>query len=96
MKTTVPVVKECGDAIRKAGIAELNYTNLEACIAAKVLTEALRRSGKDPSREGLYKALNALGSLDVGGYVVNFGPDSRHGNRNVELAVIGKNGQFRF
>jgi len=95
-KTTVPVIKECGDAIRKAGIPELNYTNLEACIAAKVLTEAMRKAGRDLTREGLYKALNGLGTLDVGGYVVNFSPDNRHGNRYVELAVIGRNGQFRF
>jgi ABC-type branched-subunit amino acid transport system substrate-binding protein len=95
-KVSVPVVKECGEAIRKAGIAEVNYTNLEACIAAKVLTEAMRRSGKEVSRESLYKSLNNLGALDVGGYVVAFGPESRHGNRQVELAVIGKNGQFRF
>jgi branched-chain amino acid transport system substrate-binding protein len=95
-KTTVPVVKECGDAMRKAGIPELNYTNLEACIAAKVLTEAMRRAGRDLTRDGLYKALNNLGTLDVGGYVVTFGPDTRHGNRNVELVVIGKGGQFRY
>ncbi|HEX4943695.1 MAG TPA: ABC transporter substrate-binding protein [Usitatibacteraceae bacterium] len=95
-KTAVPVIKECGEAIRKAGIAELNYTNLEACIAAKVLTEAMRRSGREVTRESLYRSLNGLGSLDVGGYVVNFSPENRHGNRYVELAVIGKNGQFRF
>ncbi len=95
-KSTVPVIKECGEAIRKAGIAELNYTNLEACIAAKVLTEAMRRAGKEVTRESLYKALNGLGTVDVGGYVVTFGADQRHGNRNVELAVIAKNGQFRF
>lgn len=95
-KSAVPVVKECGDAIRKAGVPELNYTNLEACIAAKVLTEAMRRAGKDLNRGSLYRALNGLGSLDVGGYVVNFSPDNRHGNRHVELAVIGRNGQFRF
>lgn len=95
-KVTVPVIKECGEAIRKAGLPELNYTNLEACIAAKVLTEAMRRAGKEVTRESLYRALNGLGSLDVGGYVVTFGPASRHGNRYVELAVIGRNGQFRF
>ncbi|MBL0142521.1 MAG: ABC transporter substrate-binding protein [Betaproteobacteria bacterium] len=95
-KTTVPVVKECGDAIRKAGLPELNYTNLEACMAAKVLTEAMKRAGPHVTRESLYRALNGLGSLDVGGYVVNFSPDNRHGNHDVELAVIGKNGQFRF
>jgi ABC-type branched-subunit amino acid transport system substrate-binding protein len=95
-KTTVPVVRECGDAIRKAGIGELNYTNLEACIAAKVLVEAMRRAGKEVTRESLYKAFNAMGYYDAGGFVVNFGPDSRHGSHYVELAVIGKGGQFRF
>jgi len=95
-KTSVPVIKECAEAVRKAGLPELNYTNLEACIAAKVLTEAVRKAGKDVTRESLYKAFNGLGTLDVGGYVVNFSPDNRHGNRFVELAVIGKNGRFRF
>lgn len=95
-KVSVPVIKECGEAIRKAGLPELNYTNLEACIAAKVLTEAMRRAGRDVTRESLYKALNGLGTIDVGGYSVTFGPDRRHGNRYVELAVIGRNGQFRF
>ena len=94
-KTLVPVVKECGDAIRKAGLPEVNYTNLEACIAAKVLVEAMRRAGA-VSRESLYKSLESLGSYDAGGYIVNFGPNDRHGSSFVELAVIGKGGQFRF
>jgi len=92
----LPVVKECGDAVRKAGIAELTYTNLEACIAAKVLVEGIRRAGRDVSRESLYKALQTLTSYDAGGYMVRFGPDQRHGSHYVELSVISKNGQFLF
>jgi branched-chain amino acid transport system substrate-binding protein len=95
-KTVVPVVKECGVAIRKAGVAEVNYTNLEACIAAKVLVEALRKAGRDVNRESLYRALEGLGRYDSGGYEVSFGPGQRHGSHYVELAVIGRNGQFRF
>jgi branched-chain amino acid transport system substrate-binding protein len=96
-KTMVPVIKECAEAMKKAGVAELNYTNLEACIAAKVLVEGLRRSGgKEPTREGLYRALNGIGTYDAGGYVVKFGPEDRHGSNYVELAVINKSGQFRF
>lgn len=94
-KAMVPVVKECGDAMKKAGVPELNYTNLESCIAAKVLTEAIRRAGKEPSREGLYKALSSMSTYDAGGYTVNFG-DSRQGTHYVELAVIARGGQFRF
>lgn len=95
-KAVVPVIKECGNVMKEAGIPELNYTNLEACIAAKVLVEGLRRAGPNPTREGLYKALTGLSQYDAGGYVVKFGPESRHGSNFVELAVIGKNGQFRF
>jgi branched-chain amino acid transport system substrate-binding protein len=95
-KTLLPVVKECGDVMKKAGIPELNYTNLEACIAAKVLVEAIRRGGPNVSRESVYKGLGAIGAYDAGGYTVRFGPDDRHGSRYVELAVISKSGQFRF
>ncbi|MGE5098079.1 MAG: ABC transporter substrate-binding protein [Betaproteobacteria bacterium] len=95
-KLTVPVIKECGEAMRKAGVPELNYTNLEACVAAKVLVEALRRSGKEPTRESLYKSLGSLGHYDAGGYTVSFGPETRQGSRYVELAVISRNGQFKF
>ena len=95
-KLRVAVVKECADAVKAAGVAELNYTNLESCIAAKVLTEALRRAGANPTRESLYKALSGMTQYDAGGYMVNFGPENRHGTHYVELAVIARGGTFRF
>jgi branched-chain amino acid transport system substrate-binding protein len=95
-KTALPVVRECSDAIRKAGVPELNYTNLESCIAAKVLVEAMRRAGREVTRDSLYKSLASMGSYDTGGYVVHFGPGERHGSSYVELAVISRSGQFRF
>jgi branched-chain amino acid transport system substrate-binding protein len=95
-KMTVPVVKECDDAVKKAGIAELNYTNLESCIAAKVLVEGIRRAGRELTRESLYRALQSLERYDAGGYVVEFGPQDRQGSHYVELAVIARGGHFRF
>ena len=95
-KTQVPVIKECRDALKGVNV-ELNYTNLESCIAAKVLVEAMRRGGKgEVTRESLYKGLTSIHNFDAGGYVVNFGPEGRHGSHYVELAVISKTGQFRF
>ena len=43
-----------------------------------------------------YIALSSLDRYDAGGYLVSFGPESRHGSHYVELAVISKNGKFRF
>jgi ABC-type branched-subunit amino acid transport system substrate-binding protein len=95
-KLTVGVVKECAAALRAASLPPLNYTNLESCIAAKVLVEAIRRGGREVTRESVYRGLQALNGYDVGGYTVTFGPDIRHGSHYVELAVIGKDGKFKF
>jgi len=95
-KTSVPAVRECGEAIKAAGVAEVNYTNLEACIAAKILVEGIRRGGKDVTHESIYKGLQALGTYDAGGYVVHYSDTERHGSKYVDLAVIGKGGVFRF
>lgn len=94
-KKVVPVINECAEVMAKASLT-LNYTNLEACIAAKVLVEGLRKAGPNASRESLYKALAGIGSYDAGGYFVSFNGEKRHGSHFVELSVIGKNGQFRF
>jgi len=93
---SILAVRECGDAIKAAGVEDLNFTNLEACIAAKILVEGIRRGGKDVTRESIYKGLQALGSYDAGGYVVHFSESEHHGSKYVELAVIGKGGVFRF
>ncbi len=95
-RSSVLAVRECGEAIKAAGVADLNYTNLEACIAARILVEGIRRGGKDVSRESIYKGLQALGTYDAGGYVVRFSDTERHGSTYVDLAVIGKGGAFRF
>jgi len=95
-KVVVPVVKECSAALKAANLPDLNYTNLESCIAAKVLVEAIRRGGTNVSRESVYRGLQAVNGYDAGGYVVNFGPDARQGSHYVELAVIGKDGKFKY
>jgi branched-chain amino acid transport system substrate-binding protein len=95
-KLLVPVVKECAAAMRAAGLPELDYTSLESCIAAKVLVEAIRRSGPTVTRESLYRGLEAVSNYDAGGYKVNFGPDVRQASHYVELAVIGRDGKFKY
>lgn len=95
-KIVVPVVKECRAALKAASLPELNYTNLESCIAAKVLVEAIRRAGPSVTRETLYRGFQAVNGFDAGGYMVNFGPDQRQGSHYVELAVIGGDGKFKY
>ena len=92
----IPVVKECADAFKDAGNSgAMSITSLEACIAAKVLVEGIKRAGKALTRESLQTALSSLTKVDVGGFDVVFKPAYRHGGKFVDIAVIRLNGELR-
>jgi branched-chain amino acid transport system substrate-binding protein len=93
---SIAVVKECDDAWGAAGQKDpMSVTALESCIAAKVLVEGMRRSGRDLTRASLHRALSALGRYDAGGYVVDFKPNFRHGGSYVGMALLKPNGEVR-
>jgi branched-chain amino acid transport system substrate-binding protein len=92
----VPVVKECGDAWTASGQKEtMSVTALESCIAAKVLVEGMKRSGRELTRASLHRSLAALGRYDAGGYVVDFKPSFHHGGSYVGMALLRPNGEVR-
>ena len=94
--TNVPIIKECVEAWTALGQKEtMTVTAIEACIAAKVLVEGIRKAGKDVTRESLQRALSAMGRVDVGGHVVEFKPGFHHGGKFVDIAVILANGELR-
>jgi len=93
---SVPVVRECNDAWTAAGQKDaMSVTALESCIAAKVLVEGMRRSGKDITRASLLKGLAGMGRYDAGGYVVDFKPHFHHGGTHVGMALLRPNGEVR-
>ena len=58
-----PIAREFSEAVKKAGgDYQVNFSSIEGYIAAKVLTEALRRTSGKPTREGLIAGLESLGS----------------------------------
>jgi len=94
--TSLPVIRECGQALQEAGVTKpMNSAHLEACIAAKVLTEAMRRSKKPGDARALLAALRGLGSFDAGGFTVTYGPEQHHGSKYVELGMVTRNGKLR-
>lgn len=94
--TSLPVIHECAKALADAGVTPpMNSTQLEACIGAKVLTEAMRRSKRPGDAKALLSALRNLGSYDAGGYTVNYGPQQNHGSKYVELAMVTRGGKLR-
>jgi branched-chain amino acid transport system substrate-binding protein len=92
----LPVVRECAKALQDAGItAPMNSTHLEACIGAKVLTEAMRRAKKPGDAESLLASIRNLGSFDTGGFVVSYSPTKQHGSKFVDLSMISRDGRMR-
>ena len=89
------VVREYQTILKKyAPDAEINYTNFEQFLGAKVLVEALRRAGPAPTRAKVAKALESLNNYDLGGVTLSYSPTNRIGSRYVEVTVIGSNGKL--
>lgn len=81
-------------ALAKAKNVELSPAMLEGYAAAKVLVEALRRAGPNPTRAKLQAALEGL-KFDIGGLEVSYGPDDHTGLDFADLSIIGQDGKFK-
>ncbi len=92
---SMPVVREYQSLLKKYAPKELvNYTSFEEFVGAKVLVEALRRAGPNPTRAKVIKALETMNSYDTGGITVGYSPGNRIGSRYVEVTVIGSTGKL--
>jgi len=88
---TLPMVREYHRLLGKQ--AKPSYYGIEAYAMAKVLVDALRKAGKEPTREKLVAALESMQNHDLGGYRVSFSPTDRAGSGFVDLTVIGSGGR---
>jgi branched-chain amino acid transport system substrate-binding protein len=92
--TAVPVVKDYQHLAKKAGFTDYNFSAMEGFLTAKVMVEGLKRAGKNPTREGLVDALEAMRDVDLGGFYVSYSPTNHAGSKFVDLTIIGRNGKF--
>jgi ABC-type branched-subunit amino acid transport system substrate-binding protein len=67
---------------------------LEGFVAAKLMTEAIRRAGPHPTRQKIVAALETMHEFDLGGITVNYSPTDHDGSNFVELTIVGKNGMI--
>ncbi|KPC53290.1 ABC transporter substrate-binding protein [Amantichitinum ursilacus] len=68
------------------------YALLEGYMSARILVEALKRAGKNPTRASVYAALSNMKKYDLGGYTVDFSNPRRIGSNYVELTMISPTG----
>lgn len=91
---TSDIVREYQQVMSKMGLKTWSFASIEGFINAKVTVEGLKHAGRDLSRDRFMAALEAMGKVNYGGYVVNFSKSNHQGSPYVELTVISKNGRF--
>jgi ABC-type branched-subunit amino acid transport system substrate-binding protein len=66
-----------------------SFISLEGYVNARVVVEALRRAGPNPTRAGLRQALESLRGFDVGiGAALTFGPERHQGLDSVYFTRV--------
>lgn len=88
---TTPLVRDYQRLVGKRG--RISYYGIEAYAMAKLTVDALRKTGKDLTREKLVATLEGLSSYDIGGYRLGYTANERLGSRYVDLTVIGNGGR---
>jgi len=83
--------------VKKAGgNAQANFSSMEGYLAAKVVTEGLKRAGtRMNSREGLIQGIEAIGSQNLGGFQLNFSASQHVASSFVELSMLTGDGRVR-
>ncbi len=89
-----PVVRDYQQLLEKKKIPGISYTSFEGYMAARIFAEALRRTGRDLTREKFVSSLESLRNFDAGGLVIDFAPGKRSGSNFVDLSIISKGGMF--
>jgi ABC-type branched-subunit amino acid transport system substrate-binding protein len=96
-----PSERALGFAINREALSMLKDKSalspqvMEGFASAKVLVEALRRAGPNPTRAKIVEALDSLNRLDLGGLELGFSPTDHTGLSYVELSIIGGDGKFK-
>jgi branched-chain amino acid transport system substrate-binding protein len=94
-----PLVYEYQSAVQAVAATNkeltVNYSSMEGFVAAKVFTEALRRAGRNPSREAFLNAVDGMQNVLIGGFAVDFGPKKHTGSKYVDLTLLTEDGRVR-
>ena len=93
--TNYPAVTEYLAAMNKNfPLVKPNFVSLEGYLATKVFVEALKRAGKNLTREGFIDTVESIKDLDIqAGNKISFSKDDHQGSQTVYPTVI-RGGKF--
>lgn len=93
---TVPLIKEIHENFAKFKPKDVsaNHTFVEGYLGAKVLVEALRRAGPNPTRQKLRVALESMNNYDAGEVFISFSANQHAGSRFVDITILNRAGKL--
>jgi len=93
---SIPLVARYQKALKAANPdAQIGFVSLEGYMVGRLIIEALGKV-KDPvTRAGLLSTIKEVGTFDLGGITLSYGPDDNQGMDQVFLTVIRADGSFK-
>lgn len=95
---STPLVREYQQRMRQYAPPGTRFStlSLEGYIAARILVEALRRAGSNPTGPSLKASLERQHNLNLGGLVVNYSPQQHVGLTFLDISVVGYEGSLMY
>jgi branched-chain amino acid transport system substrate-binding protein len=81
-------------ALTKQNNLNISYNSYGGYLSARLMVEALRRAGKQPTRKSFLAGLEKS-PFNLGGVKVDFQNGNRTGYSTVDLVILTKEGKFR-
>ena len=95
-ETDIPVVARYRDALVEYDPnATPGFVSLEGYLAGRLAIAGLEMCGSVVTRQCFLDAIRNSDQIDIGGVVVQYGPEDNQGSDAVFLTVIGADGTFR-
>lgn len=94
--TSLPLVAQYHAALKAADPkAEPGFVSLEGYMVGKLVIQALEKTGDLVTRAGLLAAIREVGTFDLGGVTLSYGPNDNQGMDKVFLTVIQADGSYK-
>ena len=93
---TRPIAREFLESLKKAGDVQANFSSMEGFLAAKLLTEGIRRAGSGSiTRADLIRGIEATGNQSFGGFSTQLSSTNHVASSFVELSMLTGDGRVR-
>lgn len=91
--STLPVVRDYRRVMASHDGSATSF-GFEGYLSGRLIVEALRLAGPDPTRSRFIEALASPALAQVGGFPVRYRNEAREGSPFVEMAIIGSQGRL--